>query len=331
MIVSLIDINWNPDFSIFASNRFLDSVGNTYGWIGGYGNGGVLRLVLPFTIVQRIFLKMARFRIEPIKIDKTITFEEEKKFLTEVIKILEKLGADMIIPATTNSIFTTYPEGAIAAPYGTYIINLNQEKNDIFKKFNASHRRNIRKAEKNGVEIYQGMSYADSAYNIIRDTFNRSQMSCMSQKSFSKYIDGLGQNVKIYIAIYKNVIQGCLVVPFSKHSAYYVYGGSIQHPAKGAINLLHWEAIKEFRKLGVMNYDFVGVRIDPEEGTKQYGLRTFKERFGGELKQGYIWKYSINPWKYFVYSLLVKIIRGGDIVDKESHKLENYNKISHVM
>ena len=49
----------------------------------------------------------------------------------------------------------------------------------------------------------------------------------------------------------------------------------------------------------------------------------FKQRFGGQPVQGYMWKYSLNPLKYAVYSLAVRLLRGGDIVDIEHHKLAN--------
>ena len=127
----------------------------------------------------------------------------------------------------------------------------------------------------------------------------------------------------ILVAYYSGAIQGCVVIPFSKHSAYYVYGGSIPDPIAGATNMLHWEAIKHFRHLGVKRYDFVGVRINPEHGSKQAGLKMFKERFGGELVKGYMWKYSLKPLKFACYSLASRLLRGGDIVDCERHKLED--------
>jgi len=34
-----------------------------------------------------------------------------------------------------------------------------------------------------------------------------------------------------------------------------------------------------------------------------------------------MWKYNLNPIKYPIYSLAVKLLRGGDIVDREKHKL----------
>ena len=89
----------------------------------------------------------------------------------------------------------------------------------------------------------------------------------------------------------------------------------------GATNLLQWEAVRLFRGIGVKRYDFVGVRINPEKGSKQAGLMSFKQRFGGELAQGYMWKYSIRPARYAFYALAVRFLRGGDIVDHERHKM----------
>jgi hypothetical protein len=47
----------------------------------------------------------------------------------------------------------------------------------------------------------------------------------------------------------------------------------------------------------------------------------FKERFGGTLVQGYLWKFGYRPVKYFLYNLAARWRRGGDIVDQERHKL----------
>jgi len=90
---------------------------------------------------------------------------------------------------------------------------------------------------------------------------------------------------------------------------------------QGANKYLLWEAIKIFKKLGVKDFDFVGVRINPEKGSKQDALSSFKRHFGGQLVQGYIWKYPLNPVKYKLYNLAARLRSGGDIVDAEKHKM----------
>lgn len=318
-----IEIDWDPGLPIYASESFLKAVGDEYGWIGGIDDSGTLRCILPYTIIQKATIRMVRFRVETILLDENFDVEQEKVFLNLTLKYFHTIGVDMIIPATTNAIFRTYPDGAVVAPYGTYIIDLCHSDETLWGNLNSTHRRKVRLALKEGVQIRSGIEYIDLAYKLVRDTFKRSNLGFMSCKAFTSYVLSLNEQVKILIAEHGGIVQGCVVIPFSKHSAYYVYGGSIPEPVTGAMNLLHWEAIRQFRGLGVKRYDFVGVRINPDKGSKQEGLMMFKQRFGGQLVQGYMWKYPLHSLKFSIYSLAARFLRGGDIVDQERLRLEN--------
>jgi hypothetical protein len=314
-----VEIKWHSGMSIFASEQFLKTVGDEYGWLGGIDDSGKLRCILPYTIIQKATVRMVRFRIATFPVDEELELEEERIFLNSAVKYFRLIGADIIIPATTNAIFRTYPHGAIAVPYGTYIIDLGQEEGILWGKIHQKHRNVIRNAINKGVIIKNGKEQLDAVYCLIRDTFKRSALPFMSRDTFLNLVCKLDQNVQVFIADYQGVIQGCAVIPFSSYSAYYVYGGSIPEPLTGATNLLQWEAIRYFRSLGVKSYDFCGVRINPKKGSKQAGLKMFKERFGPRLSQGYMWKLPLGPLKSAVYSLAVRLFRGGDIVDEERH------------
>ena len=324
MLIKKIDINWHPELTIYSSEAFLKTVSDEYGWIGGFTNTGELRCILPYTIVRKAIFRMVRFRVETILVGKVMTLEEEKIFLNRVVDYFRSINADMIIPATTNTIFKTYPYGADAAPYGSYIINLTQPEETLWANLHSKHRNVIRNAIKKGVLICDGLEFADTAHAVITETLKRSKLGFISLNALKSFINSLGENIKIMIASHEGKVQGCAIIPYSQYSAYYLYGGSISHPLSGAMNLLQWEAIKTFRNLGVQRYDFVGVRINPAEGSKQEGLMTFKQRFGGQLAKGFMWKYPLRPLKYAVYAKAVKYLRGGDIVDAERHKLLGY-------
>jgi Acetyltransferase (GNAT) domain len=317
-----VEIDWHPGISIYASESFLRTVGDEYGWIGGIDDSGQLRCVLPYTVVRKAILRMVRFRVETIPLKRELDVVDEKLFLNRAVEYLRSTEADMIIPASTNTIFRVYPDGAVAAPYGSYIIDLTQPEETLWGNLNSSHRRKVRLAMNSGVQIRSGVDHVETAYRLVRDTFRRSALPFMNYDRFERMVLGLGENVKVFIAEHEGAVQGCAVMPFSSHSAYYVYGGSISQPVTGATNLLHWRAIQLFRDLGVKHYDFVGVRINPEKGSKQEGLMIFKERFGGQLVQGYIWKYAFHPLRYFLYRVAAKVRSGGDIVDNEHHKLK---------
>jgi hypothetical protein len=323
MQVKKIDINWTPEISIYASEPFLKAVGDEYGCLGGFDNSGNLRCILPYTIIRKATVRMVRFRVETISIDDEFDIRQEKEFLNSAIEYFRSISADIIIPATTNTIFRTYPDRAVAAPYGTYIIDLSLSEDMLWSNLHSKHRNVIRNAIKKGVQISHGMKYAPVAYNLVRDTFKRSSLGFMGRKSFNNFIQSFNEYVKIFVADYQGEIQGCAVVPFSNHSAYYVYGGSTPKTLNGAMNLLQWEAIRYFREHGVKRYDFCGVRINPEKGSKQAGIMMFKNRFGPKLLRGFIWKCSLHPLKSAIYNCAVRWLRGGDIVDAEHHKLKN--------
>ena len=315
-------IDWHSGLSIYAAEAYLKTVGDEYGWLGGFDDAGNLRCILPYTIIRKAIFRMVRFRVEMMPVAGDFTTEEEKSFLTSVINHFRSAGADMIIPSTANTIFRAYPDGAEAAPYGTYRIDLSQPEATLWANVHQKHRNVIRSAMKAGVQIRTGKEHLDAAYMMVQATLKRSKLGFQTRDSFMRLVSNLGENVKVFVAEHQGVVQGCAVIPFSGYSAYYVYGGSAPETATGAMNLLHWEAIQQLRALGVQHYDFVGVRINPEAGSKQEGLKRFKERFGGQLVQGYTWKYSFKPMKYRLYGLATRLRHGGDIVDQEKHKLQ---------
>jgi len=315
-----ININWHPGLSIYASESFLKVVSDEYGWLGGIDSSGKLHCILPYTIIRKMMFRIVRFRVETIPLNDELTVAQEKSFLNNAVRYFRSMGADMIIPASTNTIFRTYPDGATTAPYGTYIIDLTKPEDYLWAKLHSKHRNVVRNAMKKGVDIQEGLQHMNVAYTLIQDTLKRSKLGFMGYEAFRNFVHSLKDNIKIFVAYSQGIAQGCAVIPFSAHSAYYLYGGSVARPLTGAMNFLQWESIRTFRNLGVKRYDFVGVRINPIEGSKQEGLMTYKQRFGGRLIQGYMWKYSLRPLSYAIYSMAVRCLRGGDIVDQEGLK-----------
>jgi hypothetical protein len=331
MRVRQTDINWNPGLSIFASESFLKTVSDDYGWLGGIDNSGKMLCVLPYSVIHKASFRLIRFPTQTIPLEGNMDVETERDFLNKVAEHFRTIGADLIIPATVNTIFRTYPDGAMAAPYGSHIIELSQTEEALWGNLHSKHRNVVRNAMKKGVKILNGIEYLDTAYRLVKDSFRRSADGViakmrlemrMDSDSFKRQVHGFGEHVRVFVAEYEGVVQGCAVIPFSDHCAYYMHGGSISKPLTGVMNFLQWEIIRQFRELGVHYYDFCGARINPENGSKAEGLIMFKERFGGKLSEGYMWKYPLIPYKYTLYSLASRIRSGGgDVVDQEHHKL----------
>jgi len=325
MKVVPVEIEWHTGLSIYGSKPFLKSISGEYGWLGGINAFGKVRCVLPYVSLRKSIFRLIRFAGETIPMQGDLSLEEEKAFLNLVVQHFRREGVDLIIPATFNALFRTYPEGATAAEYGTHLIDLTLPEETLWQNLHAKHRNVIRNATKKGVRIRSGLEYLETAYELVRDSFKRSsggfagQMRLhlrMDYEGFLKQINALGENVRILVAEHEGKVQGCAVIPFSEHSAYYMHGGSVPSPLTGALNLMHWEAMRQLRDLRVRSYNLVGARPNPQSGSKQEGIRRFKERFGGTLVRGYMWKYQFCPLKSSLYSLATRVRNGGDIVDQ---------------
>jgi lipid II:glycine glycyltransferase (peptidoglycan interpeptide bridge formation enzyme) len=315
-----VAIQWHPRLSIFASEAFLKTVAPEYGWMGGTDASGQLRCILPYTIVRKPGVRMVRFRLETTPFEGELDEAEEKSFLSGVMEHFRSAGADMVIPSGNTALFRTYPAGALAAPYGTFVNDLSQSEEALMRAIRETYRRYIRRAEKAGVQIQSGLQYANAAYRLVAETLQRSDMGFKTYEEFQRTISSLGENIKVFVAEHDGVIQGALVSPFSDHTAYNWYCGSRPEPVLGSMHLLHWEAMRQFRALGVKRFNFQGVRIDPDKGSKQEGIMNYKKGFGGELVRGYMWKYRFHALKWAAYSMAVRLLQGGDVVDQERAK-----------
>lgn len=324
--VAPVPIQWHSGLPIFASEPFLKSLEDEYGWIGGTDTRGELRCVLPYSIIRKPGFRLVRFRVETVSLGKDFTLEEEKSFLDTTVEYFRSIGADMIIPSNNTALFKIYPDRALTAPYGTFVNDLSQTEEQLFINVRKTYRSNIRRAMKAGVQIKSGMEYLDVSYSLVAATLKRSGADVIKNyEDFQRSILSIGENVKIFVAECGGKIQGCLVSPFSAHTAYNWYVGSEPQPVLGAVHLLHWEAMLQFRAAGVKRFNFQGVRIHPEEGSKQHGILNYKKGFGGEMIQGFMWKYPIRPLKSAAYSLATRLLQGGDFVDRERRRLSISN------
>ena len=323
MDIKEIDFTWDENHPIFASPGFLKSQNGTYGYFGGF-SGGVLKYVLPYVIKKKLIFKYAVFHADTIYIDDSVP-DEEKEFLNGVVKCLKKMKVDFVQSSPSYSLFNEFPERSVFAPFGTYLTDLTLPEEDLWNNLHQKHRNVIRNAIKNGVEIIRTKSDIDFVYDALIKTLDRSGMGFSGKDYFRGIVNSLGDNIEIFSAYKDEIFQGCAVIPFSGYSAYYLWGGSSEKPFTGAMNLLQWEAMKYFKSRGIKQYNFVGARLTAEPGSKLEGIQRFKSRFGTVMKTGYLWKMPLNPIKYQMFNLLIKIKNFGkgpseDIIDQERKK-----------
>ncbi|MEO8762225.1 MAG: peptidoglycan bridge formation glycyltransferase FemA/FemB family protein [Bacteroidia bacterium] len=277
------------------------------------------------------FLNYVQLIYPPLDKNAERVFEkDEKLFLENLIEyfIKNKL-CNRICQPENFAIFNTVPDDAISSPFGTYVLNLSEyTKDELFKKLHTKHRNVIKNAEKNNVELKYGRKYIDDFYLLYKQTMQRSNMYCQDISYFQNFYNSMPDNIICGVAYYNNIPQGALFMPFTKYSAFYLYGASAEKmEINGVITYLHWNTIKMLKEKDVKRYDFVGARLSDVTGTKLHGIQQFKERFGGTLEKGFLWKMDINKLKCVLFDTLVnlklKVIRidiPKDIIDQELEK-----------
>lgn len=260
-----------------------------------------------------------------------LSFNQEKEFILQFINYIQKNKLAQRITQPENfSIFQYTPEKSTKAKFGTYFLSLDQKtEKELFENLHSKHRNVIRNAEKNNVIIKYGKNTLKDFYILYEQTMQRSNMYCQEFSYFENFYNSMPENIICGVAYLNDKPQGALFIPYTQFGAFYLYGASAQNKGiNGAINYLHWDAIKLLKSKNVKHYDFVGARLSNISGTKLEGIQQFKERFGTDLKKGFLWKMNINKFDCLVFDILILLkhkLNGLtpplDIIEEENIKL----------
>jgi len=306
----------NQYLPIFATKEFLKTKSDNFAWFVSED------FILPFYIDKRSIFSKLVFTTQTIVLNEN---SDEKEFLDSVIEKARELNVDFIAQPMANVLFNFVPKNSKYIKWGSYVVDLNISEEDILKNMHSKHRNVIRKAIKDGVIVEETQDIS-LIYENLKETMQRQNRAYPSLEELEK----IKTIAKFYIAKKDEAIQGCAVLPYNSFGAYYLYGGSIARPYTGALNYLHYYAMLDMKKNGVKRYDFMGARLNVEKGSKLEGIQRFKNRFGGELKEGYLWKYEYKPLKIKLIDIIQKIryklqdrIYLGDAIEQESKRCQS--------
>lgn len=286
---------------VLARAAYLRCKSEDFGWIVSD------HFVLPFFIDKKLIFSRMVFTYEPIPMAIEDASGDQNVFWNQAVdKVRSMKRIDFIFKAQSNVVLQTYPDGATFVPWGTLEVNIQKTDEQLLEACHGKHRNVIRKAQKDGVTVREE-SDPHLIYNVISETMKRQKVPYFPSLN---YLSGLKERlpgqVLFLVAEWNSVIQGCAVILFDENKAHYMYGGSIAKPSSGSLNILHYEAMKRLRDLGVKTYDMVGARIKVVPGSKQEGIQNFKSRFGAELRQGYAFRYVFHPVRYFAFNFIAK-------------------------
>lgn len=244
--------------------------------------------------------RMPIFNNSIIKISRPrgpIPFEKIEKFAKEQNALFVLLEPDTHNNNPEQLKKAGYTPSALKTAFtATRLIDISPEQQTIFDSFSENARRNIKKAQKNNLEIkhdlYGSLSEAEQQQTLQR--FYDLYRTLAQTKNF--YILPF-EEIKAKATAFKNNCffsfvyldnQPIATVWFAYHNNTLVYfhtGITQTGYDKLANYLLVWEGILQGKKLGMQVFDFESV-FDPRfpnENKKWKGYSEFKGRFHGQL------------------------------------------------
>jgi len=169
-------------------------------------------------------------------------------------------------------------------PYQNFKIDCS-DKDRLYQKLGDNRKRQIKKALNSGLKIIEakGISEINEFYYILKNLYDKKIKKPLLPQNF--FIDFFKANLGIFLLIiFKEKVIGGIMCPILEKRClyeFYVCGLDDEYKAQYPSILATWAAILHANENNIPVFDFMGAgRKD-----KNYGVRDFKARFGGELQE----------------------------------------------
>jgi lipid II:glycine glycyltransferase (peptidoglycan interpeptide bridge formation enzyme) len=173
---------------------------------------------------------------------------------------------------------------------------------EIFAGFNQLWRRNVRKAEKSGVEVVEGTREDLALFHpVYVETAERDGFTPRGLSYFQRMWDAMNaedpQRLRLYLAQHEGeVVAATTLVTVGDH-AWYSYGASTTASRNvRPSNAVQWRMITDSLEAGCAVYDLRGISDNLTAGDHLLGLVQFKVGTGGDALE-YVgeWDHVLRP------------------------------------
>ncbi len=188
-------------------------------------------------------------------------------------------------------------------PRSSIHLDLTPGPDKLFAAFTKGHRTDVRRAERNGVQVREGRNEDDltAFYAIMQATGARQQFGIHAQAYYAAALKCFGDAARLLIAEHEGVVVAAFLIFGWGREAQYMYSGSNEQGLKlGANHLLQWHALQWAHGRGCTTYDFWGIpdafgqmahaggqQLAALEAAAKthplYGVYRFKKGWGGNV------------------------------------------------
>ncbi len=189
----------------------------------------------------------------------------------------------------------------------------NQDEESLLAGFNQLWRRNIKKADKEGVEVIRG-SKGDLAnfHKVYLETAKRDNFIPRPLRYFERMWDELNRSeihLKLFLAKWQGqTIASTIAIQVGDHY-WYLYGASSAFGREArASNAVQWVMMKDALASGASCYDLRGITPTLDPNDSHAGLIQFKVGTGGYARQLVgEWEKPINRFWSFTFATYLRI------------------------
>ncbi|WP_329569533.1 lipid II:glycine glycyltransferase FemX [Kitasatospora sp. NBC_01266] len=179
---------------------------------------------------------------------------------------------------------------------------------DLQRDMNQQWRRNIKKAEKSGVEVVQG-GYADlpAFHRLYLTTAARDRFTPRPLAYFERMWRALAaedpDRMRLYLACHDGEPLAATTMLTVGEHVWYSYGASADHKREvRPSNAIQWRMMRDAYALGASTYDLRGISDTLDEGDHLFGLIRFKVGTGGQAAE------YLGEWDFPLNKLLHKAL-----------------------
>ncbi len=181
---------------------------------------------------------------------------------------------------------------AVGQPRYVCVVQLEgREPDEVLKAMNQQWRRNIKKADKSGVEVRRvGLDGVSTFYDLYAETAVRDKFFPRGKSYFEQMVKAFAESDDEQVTgmIYEahvdgDVLASALMVRVGDMYSY-LYGGSTSRNREArASNALQWAAIQDAMEAGCTAYDFRGFNTSLGATSPLTGLLLFKLGAGADV------------------------------------------------
>ncbi len=249
---------------------------------------------------------------------RTLFLEDLRRALTAYKVDFVKFEPGFDVPA--EALRAWQPSPQTVQPPNTLILTLDDE-DSILKRMNQGTRRNIRKADKQGVTIREATAEDVPSFNaMLGATGDRQAFGVHApdyyEKAYALFVPG-GRAALLMASAEGQDLAGVFVFRCGPR-AWYLYGASrdAQREKRAAFGA-QWAGVRWALAHGCTSYDMVGVPdADPatleaefeQRSEGLWGVYRFKRGWGGEVRRTVgAWDDVYHPIRYRLYSLASRL------------------------